>query len=71
MEAASGFEPENNGFANRRLGPLGYAASDAVMIQRANYGVKVLGRVRRFDTSPNVVYIYHKGPLRAALRLGS
>jgi len=25
-EAATGFEPVNNGFANRRLGPLGYAA---------------------------------------------
>ena len=26
MEAAGGFEPPNNGFANRRLRPLGYAA---------------------------------------------
>ena len=26
LEAAGGFEPPNNGFANRRLGPLGYAA---------------------------------------------
>ena len=26
MEAAVGFEPTDNGFANRRLGPLGYAA---------------------------------------------
>src|SRR5262245_14411622 len=26
MEAALGFEPRNNGFAIRRLGPLGYAA---------------------------------------------
>ena len=26
MEAAVGFEPTNNGFANRRLRPLGYAA---------------------------------------------
>jgi hypothetical protein len=26
-KAAGGFEPPNNGFANRRLGPLGYAAS--------------------------------------------
>ena len=25
-KAAPGFEPGNNGFANRRLGPLGYAA---------------------------------------------
>ena len=25
-EAAAGFEPTNNGFANRRLRPLGYAA---------------------------------------------
>jgi hypothetical protein len=25
-KAAVGFEPTNNGFANRRLGPLGYAA---------------------------------------------
>ena len=27
LEAAGGFEPPNNGFANRRLRPLGYAAS--------------------------------------------
>ena len=27
MEAATGFEPVDNGFANRRLRPLGYAAS--------------------------------------------
>lgn len=26
MEAAIGFEPMNKGFANLRLGPLGYAA---------------------------------------------
>jgi hypothetical protein len=26
LEAAGGFEPPNNGFANRRLRPLGYAA---------------------------------------------
>ena len=26
LEAAVGFEPTNNGFANRRLRPLGYAA---------------------------------------------
>ena len=26
VQAAVGFEPTNNGFANRRLGPLGYAA---------------------------------------------
>ena len=26
-QAAVGFEPTNNGFANRRLRPLGYAAS--------------------------------------------
>ncbi len=26
-QAAAGFEPANNGFANRRLGPLGYAAN--------------------------------------------
>ena len=26
MEAATGFEPVNDGFANRCLGPLGYAA---------------------------------------------
>ncbi len=26
-QAAAGFEPANNGFANRRLRPLGYAAS--------------------------------------------
>jgi hypothetical protein len=25
-QAAVGFEPTNNGFANRRLSPLGYAA---------------------------------------------
>jgi hypothetical protein len=25
-KAAMGFEPMNNGFANRRLSPLGYAA---------------------------------------------
>jgi hypothetical protein len=25
-KAAAGFEPANNGFANRRLRPLGYAA---------------------------------------------
>ncbi len=28
VEAAGGFEPPNNGFANRRLRPLGYAAGD-------------------------------------------
>ena len=28
MEAAGGFEPPNNGFANRRLRPLGYAAAE-------------------------------------------
>ncbi len=28
-EAAPGFEPGNNGFANRRLRPLGYAAADS------------------------------------------
>ena len=27
QQAAGGFEPPNNGFANRRLRPLGYAAS--------------------------------------------
>ena len=26
-QAAGGFEPPNNGFANRRLRPLGYAAN--------------------------------------------
>ena len=26
QQAAPGFEPGNNGFANRRLRPLGYAA---------------------------------------------
>ena len=26
QQAAVGFEPTNNGFANHRLGPLGYAA---------------------------------------------
>ena len=26
-QAAAGFEPANNGFANRRLRPLGYAAN--------------------------------------------
>ncbi len=26
-QAAVGFEPTHNGFANRRLGPLGYAAT--------------------------------------------
>ena len=30
LEAAIGFEPMNNGFANRRLGPLGYAAFASV-----------------------------------------
>ena len=33
LEAATGFEPVNNGFANHRLRPLGYAASrDGVQI---------------------------------------
>ena len=27
LEAATGFEPVSDGFANRCLGPLGYAAS--------------------------------------------
>lgn len=27
QQAAAGFEPANNGFANRRLRPLGYAAN--------------------------------------------
>jgi hypothetical protein len=37
MEAAPGFEPGNNGFADRRLRPLGYAASGsyAFIIVRA------------------------------------
>ena len=30
-EAAVGFEPTNNGFANRRLGPLGYAAKTTIL----------------------------------------
>lgn len=34
LEAAGGFEPPNNGFANRRLRPLGYAA---VPMGCANY----------------------------------
>ena len=29
-KAAAGFEPANNGFANRRLRPLGYAAEKGV-----------------------------------------
>ncbi len=27
MEARAGFEPANSGFADRRLGPLGYRAN--------------------------------------------
>ena len=29
-QAAGGFEPPNNGFANRRLRPLGYAAKTSI-----------------------------------------
>lgn len=32
MEAATGFEPVNDGFANRCLGPLGYAASASEIV---------------------------------------
>ena len=31
-EAAVGFEPTNNGFANRRLRPLGYAACETRVV---------------------------------------
>ena len=31
-KAAVGFEPTNNGFANRRLRPLGYAANSLLTI---------------------------------------
>ena len=33
-KAAAGFEPANNGFANRRLRPLGYAAKVALIIAK-------------------------------------
>ena len=32
-QAAGGFEPPNNGFANRRLRPLGYAAAKKVTLR--------------------------------------
>lgn len=34
MEAAPGFEPGNGGFANRCLGPLGYAAEPLLSHQK-------------------------------------
>jgi hypothetical protein len=35
LEAAIGFEPMNGGFANRCLGPLGYAAANIMPQKRA------------------------------------
>ncbi len=38
MEASAGFEPANNGFANRPLKPLGY---DAVLLNILKYYQKM------------------------------
>ena len=35
QQAAVGFEPTDNGFANRRLGPLGYAAKTSATLHAA------------------------------------
>jgi hypothetical protein len=40
VQAAMGFEPMNNGFAIRPLGPLGYAADESSRIRGSFTGVK-------------------------------
>ena len=37
-EASAGFEPANNGFANRPLKPLGYDANKVIKNSRKIYG---------------------------------
>ena len=41
-QAAVGFEPTNNGFANRRLSPLGYAASSLFTIVYVDFQKAVI-----------------------------
>ncbi len=40
-----GFEPMNNGFANRRLSPLGHAAGGVLAPKRALYGWRWIWQV--------------------------
>ena len=49
-EAAVGVEPTNNGFANRRLGPLGYAALILVSLYSAGQFCKEI-KAKRFFVS--------------------
>lgn len=66
LEAAGGVEPPNNGFANRRLRPLGYAALIAfrgVYAARHHCG----GVVRAFFTQ---VFPVRQSPQRTNLKTG-
>jgi hypothetical protein len=41
-QAAAGFEPAYNGFANRRLRPLGYAANRNIKISLKHFFISAM-----------------------------
>ena len=63
-QAAAGFEPANNGFANRRLGPLGYAATQSrhqFILNSAFLQQKMLLHTRRTPETDAKSPIHHTG----------
>lgn len=72
-EAALGFEPRNNGFANRRLWPLGYAAGTTKLSAHAAGRLNRPDRTRRRQVSHSTFVLYadrsacQKNPLRRTM----